>query len=152
MTGGSQQQRAYRRYRFDGLETEQAASLAGISLGEARLIDQEDARNPPPAEAMEPINHGPAPAGHNSKEADLSDVRTSIAADELRMFVERWERLEEEKKGIADDQKDIMAEMKGRGYDTAIVRKVINIRKLEPGKWEEQNSILETYLAALGMI
>jgi uncharacterized protein (UPF0335 family) len=76
----------------------------------------------------------------------------SIAAQELRLFVERVERLEEEKKGIADDIKDVISEMKGRGYDTKIIRRLITIRKKRKGEFEEENVVLETYMAALGMI
>lgn len=76
----------------------------------------------------------------------------SIAAQELRLFVERVERLDEEKKGIADDIKDVLAEMKGRGYDTSIVRKLLKIRKMKKGEYEEESMLLETYMAALGMI
>lgn len=85
--------------------------------------------------------------GHNSGED-----KSSIAAQELRLFVERVERLEDEKKGLQDDIKDAMAEIKGRGYDTKIVRKLIAIRKMKPGEYEEQQAVLETYLASLGMI
>ncbi len=76
----------------------------------------------------------------------------SIAAQELRLFVERVERLEEEKKGIADDISEVMSEMKGRGYDTKIVRKLIAIRKKKKGEQAEEDMVLETYMAALGMI
>jgi uncharacterized protein (UPF0335 family) len=76
----------------------------------------------------------------------------SIAAQELRLFVERVERLEEEKRGINDDIKDVKAEMKGRGYDIAIVNRLLKIRKMKPGEWAEQDAVLETYMAALGMI
>lgn len=87
--------------------------------------------------------------GHNS----ATEVgATSIAAQELRLFIERVERLEEEKKGLQDDIKDTMAEIKGRGYDTKIVRKLLSIRKMKPGEYEEQQMVLETYLASLGMI
>lgn len=85
--------------------------------------------------------------GHNS-----SHEANGGAAQELQIFINRVERLEEEKKGLQDDIKDIMAEIKGRGYDTAIVRKVLKIRKLKPGEYEEQQMVLETYLASLGMI
>ena len=85
-------------------------------------------------------------------EADTIEVTGSIAAQELRLFVERVERLEEEKKGIADDIKEVMSEMKGRGYDTRIVRKVVAIRKKKKGEHEEEAMLLDTYLAALGMI
>ncbi len=87
--------------------------------------------------------------GHNSS---TQVDKTSIAAQELRLFVERVERLEEEKKGLQDDIKDTMAEIKGRGYDTKIVRKLLSIRNMKPGEYEEQQMILETYLASLGMI
>jgi uncharacterized protein (UPF0335 family) len=85
-------------------------------------------------------------------EKQASGDKQSIASQELRLFIERVERLEEEKKGIADDIKDVMSEMKSRGYDTKIVRKVISIRKKKPGEHSEEEMILETYLAALGMI
>ncbi len=85
-------------------------------------------------------------------EADPTEDKGSIAAQELRLFVERVERLEEEKRGIADDIKDVMSEMKSRGYDTKIVRRLLGIRKKRKGEFEEENMILETYLAALGMI
>lgn len=84
-----------------------------------------------------------AEAGHNSG---------SIAAQELRLFVERVERLNEEIKGINDDKKDVFSEMKGRGYDTAIVKEVIKIRGQKKGEHEEKSMILETYMAARGMI
>jgi uncharacterized protein (UPF0335 family) len=80
------------------------------------------------------------------------EEKGSIAAQELRLFVERVERLEEEKKGIADDIKDVMSEMKGRGYDTKIVRRILGIRRKKKGEFEEENMLLETYMAALGMI
>ena len=85
-------------------------------------------------------------------EADISQDKGSIAAQELRLFVERVERPEEEKKGIADDIKDVMSEMKARGYDTKIVRKLITIRRKKKGEHEEESMVLETYMAALGMI
>jgi len=75
----------------------------------------------------------------------------SIAAQELRLFIERVERLEEEKKGIADDVKEVFSEMKGRGYDAKVVRKLIAIRKRKAGEFEEELAILETYASALGM-
>lgn len=85
-------------------------------------------------------------------DADTIEDRSSIAANELRLFVERVERLEEEKKGLADDIKEVLSEMKGRGYDTKIVRQIIAIRKKRRGEHEEEQSLLETYMAALGMI
>ncbi len=76
----------------------------------------------------------------------------SIAAQELRLFIERVERLEEEIKGINDDKKEVYSEMKGRGYDTKIVKKVLAIRRKKKGEHEEEEMVLETYLSALGMI
>jgi len=75
----------------------------------------------------------------------------TIAAEELRLLIERAERLEEEKKGIADDIKDVMAEAKARGYDTKAIRKIIQIRRKKKEEYQEEEAILDTYLAALGM-
>ena len=75
-----------------------------------------------------------------------------VARDRLRAFIERIERLEEEKKTIADDIKDVYGEAKGTGFDAKILRKVIQIRKQDKDERAEQEAILDTYLAALGMI
>ncbi len=76
----------------------------------------------------------------------------AVAADELRLLIERAERLEEEKKGIADDIKDVMAEAKGRGYDPKAIRKILSIRKKKKEEYQEEEAILEVYMQALGMI
>lgn len=76
----------------------------------------------------------------------------AVAADELRLLIERAERLEEEKKGISDDIKDVMAEAKGRGYDPKAIRKLLTIRKKKKEEYQEEEAILEVYLQALGMI
>ena len=75
-----------------------------------------------------------------------------VAADELRLLIERAERLEEEKKAIADDIKDVMAEAKGRGYDAKAIRKIMQIRKKKREEYQEEEAILETYMQALGML
>jgi uncharacterized protein (UPF0335 family) len=75
----------------------------------------------------------------------------SVAQDQLRAFVERIERMEEEKKAIADDIKEIYAEAKGNGFDTKVLRQVIRIRKQDRAERLEQEAILDLYLAALGM-
>jgi len=75
-----------------------------------------------------------------------------VAADELRLLIERAERLEEEKKGISDDIKDVFAEAKGCGYDPKAIRKILSIRKLKREEYQEQEAILEVYLQSLGMI
>ena len=74
-----------------------------------------------------------------------------VAADELRLIIERAERLEEEKKGIADDIKDVMSEAKGRGYDPKAIRKILSIRKKRAEEVQEENAILQIYMEALGM-
>ena len=74
-----------------------------------------------------------------------------IAADQLRAFIERIERLEEEKKVISDDIKDVYAEAKGTGFDVKILRKVISLRKKQPHEREEEEAVLDLYMQALGM-
>jgi uncharacterized protein (UPF0335 family) len=75
----------------------------------------------------------------------------NVAQDQLRAFVERIERMEEEKKAIADDLKEIYAEAKGNGFDTKVLRQVIRIRKQDRNERLEQEAILELYMSALGM-
>jgi uncharacterized protein (UPF0335 family) len=74
-----------------------------------------------------------------------------IAADRLRSLIERIERLEEERKALGSDIKDIYAEAKSAGFDVAIIRQLIRIRKREPAEVEEEESLLDVYRAALGM-
>ncbi|MEL7097487.1 MAG: DUF2312 domain-containing protein [Pseudomonadota bacterium] len=74
-----------------------------------------------------------------------------VTADELRQFIERIERLDQEKKDLADQQKEVMAEAKARGYDTKVMRKVIALRKREPDDIAEEEAVLEMYKEALGM-
>ncbi len=75
----------------------------------------------------------------------------TMAADELRSFVERFEQLEAEKKEIADQAKEVMAEAKGRGYDTKVLRKIIALRKRDKDDLAEEAAVLEMYASALGM-
>jgi uncharacterized protein (UPF0335 family) len=75
-----------------------------------------------------------------------------VARDQLKSFIERIERLEEEKKTIADDIKDVYSEAKGTGFDTKILKKIISIRKQDKDERMEQEAILETYMIALGMM
>jgi uncharacterized protein (UPF0335 family) len=75
----------------------------------------------------------------------------TIAADQLRLFIERIERLEEEKKGMADDIRDVYAEAKSQGYDTKTMRAVIKLRKMEKNARDEAEYLLDTYKAALGL-
>lgn len=75
----------------------------------------------------------------------------NVAADQLRLLIERIERLEEEKKGIGDDIKDVYGEAKATGFDAKIMRAIIRLRKMEKHQLDEQDALLETYRAALGM-
>ena len=77
---------------------------------------------------------------------------TRFAKDHLKAFVERIERLEEEKKTIADDVRDVYAEAKANGFDAKALRTVVRLRKLDADERKEQEAILETYLHALGML
>lgn len=86
------------------------------------------------------------------KEAPSTELANSRSGrDELRSFIERWEALEADKKAIADDQKELMAEAKGRGYDTKVMRRVIAERKRDQDEIAEEEAILELYRAVLGM-
>ena len=81
----------------------------------------------------------------------VTDASYHVTADELRQFIERIERLEAEKKDLADAQKEVMAEAKGRGYDTKVMRKVIALRKRDANDIAEEEAVLEMYKEALGM-
>lgn len=80
------------------------------------------------------------------------DVLTAAAQGRLRTIIERLERLEEEKAAAAADQKEVFAEAKGEGYDVKILRKVIRLRKQDKAKRQEEDSILDLYLSALGEV
>lgn len=75
----------------------------------------------------------------------------NVSADQLRLFIERIERLEEEKKGIADDVKDVYAEAKANGYDTKTIRAIVKLRRMEKHARQEADALLETYRSALGL-
>ncbi|KQY03683.1 hypothetical protein ASE23_12865 [Rhizobium sp. Root73] len=84
----------------------------------------------------------------------MDEVQTSgtnVAAAELRSIIERVERLEEEKAAIASDIKDVLGEAKGRGYDTKAIKTILRLRKKDANERLEEESILQTYMAALGM-
>ncbi len=82
--------------------------------------------------------------------ADATDPY-AVTADELRQFIERFEQLESEKKDVTEQQKELRAEAKGRGYDTKVMRKVIALRKRKPDEIAEEEAVLEIYKSALGM-
>lgn len=75
----------------------------------------------------------------------------AITADELRQFIERYEQLEAEKKDVTEQQKEVMAEAKGRGYDVKVLKKIVAIRKRKPDDLAEEEAVLDVYKAALGM-
>lgn len=79
------------------------------------------------------------------------DSSYRVTADELRQFIERFERLESEKRDIAEQQKEVMSEAKARGYDTKVMRKVIALRKRDKDDVAEEEAVLEMYKEALGM-
>ncbi|MCC5971587.1 MAG: DUF2312 domain-containing protein [Pararhodobacter sp.] len=79
------------------------------------------------------------------------DATYSVTAEELRQFIERYEHLEAEKRDITDQQKEVMAEAKGRGYDTRALRKIVALRKRTPDEIAEEEAVLDVYKAALGM-
>lgn len=82
----------------------------------------------------------------------MSEESNIVAADELRQFIERIERLEEEKAVIASDIKDAFSEAKSRGFDTKAMKAILRLRKKDANERQEEETILETYMAALGMI
>jgi uncharacterized protein (UPF0335 family) len=87
----------------------------------------------------------------NAKE-NTKDPSARFAKDQLKAIIERIEHLEEEKKAISDDIRDVYAEAKGNGYDVKALRTVVRLRKQDKNERAEQEAILETYLHALGMI
>ena len=80
------------------------------------------------------------------------DTTSATAANQLKSFIERIERLMEEVKGLQDDIKDVYAEAKGNGFDTKVMRKIIALRKRDAAEREEEEAILDLYMQALGMV
>ena len=83
--------------------------------------------------------------------AEKEQPATRFAKDQLKAFVERIERLEEEKRALAEDIKEVFAEAKGTGFDTKALRTIVRLRKLDTDERREQQEVLDTYLHALGM-
>ncbi|MGB3537473.1 MAG: DUF2312 domain-containing protein [Mesorhizobium sp.] len=82
---------------------------------------------------------------------DVTDSSQTVAAGQLRALIERIERLEEEKKTIADDIKEVYAEAKGTGFDVSAIRQLVRLRKQDQAERQEAEAILDLYMAALGM-
>lgn len=91
-----------------------------------------------------------ASIGHNSEAAESS--ATKFSKDQLKAIIERIERMEEEKATIASDIRDIYSEAKGNGYDVKALRTIVRLRKQDANERAEQETILETYMHALGMV
>lgn len=142
MSHGSQQLRRFRIARRDGASIEEAATIADIGLIEAKMHAEADDKNPPPPEAYVLL-------GHNSgNEAPMSN---DSAADQLRLLIERAERLIEERKGISDDIKDVFLEAKSTGFDPAIMKEMIKRRAMDKQKLAEREALIETYSIQLGL-
>ncbi|BBF94609.1 DUF2312 domain-containing protein [Blastochloris tepida] len=86
------------------------------------------------------------------KKTDIEDEATNFAKDQLKAIVERIERLEEEKKAIADDIKDVFAEAKANGFDVKALKTILKLRKQDRDERQEHEAIVELYMTALGMI
>jgi len=102
------------------------------------------------------LEYGPLPAkkavGKGKRTHQPEPFNAAPTADELRLFIERIERLDEEIRGIRDDRRDVLTEAKGQGYDTRQVLQIIKLRKMDPNDRAEAEAILETYMISLGLI
>ncbi|NNU16518.1 DUF2312 domain-containing protein [Parvularcula sp. ZS-1/3] len=88
--------------------------------------------------------------GSASFEPATGGSTDTVAGERLRLFIERVENLEEEKKEIMDQVKEVYAEMKGEGYDTKVVRQIVRLRKMDRADRQEQEALLDLYLSAIG--
>lgn len=140
---GSVQLRRFLRALNDGAAVVDAAVIGEMSITEARLHAEAHA-----AGDYADIDLSTASIGHNSKEPAMSNI---IAADQLRLLIERVERLEDEKQGITGDIKDVYLEAKSQGYDVKTMRRIVRLRKMEKHARDEASALLETYASALGM-
>jgi uncharacterized protein (UPF0335 family) len=138
------------RYAQSGeLQSALSLSAAGSSLARKTFLFHVKpvtaAFDPPPAKRtlME------ASIGHNSGE---DAPATQFARDQLKSYIERIERLEEQKKAMADDIRDVYTEAKGNSFDVKAMREIIRLRKQDPDERHDREAILETYMQALGML
>ncbi|PTV94902.1 uncharacterized protein (UPF0335 family) [Rhodobacter aestuarii] len=92
------------------------------------------------------------PMKETQADKDVRDRVYNVAAEELRQFIEQYEHLDAEKKDITEQQKDVMAEAKARGYDTKVMKKIIALRKRDKNDVAEEEAIMDIYKAALGMV
>lgn len=103
------------------------------------------------AKSAAKLGHNKPPMKETSADRDVKDGVYRVTAGELRSFIERTERLDMEKKDIAEQQKEVMAEAKARGYDTKVLRKIVALRKRDKDDIAEEEAVLEMYKEALGM-
>lgn len=130
--------------------TDKTTMTLSVPDGEGGMITTGPFTQSQLEKAVKQIKKG-APMKHDPDFAKQAEQAYRVTADELRQFIERWERLEAEKKDIADQQKEVLAESKARGYDTKAIRKVIALRKREPDDIAEEEAVLQMYKEALGM-
>ena len=102
--------------------------------------------------AMPPVDTGGRiPVKNTPADVAVGDHLYNVTADDLRQFIEQFEHLEAEKKDIADQAKEVLAEAKGRGYDVKVLKKLIALRKRDPEEVSEEDAVLAFYKSALGM-
>lgn len=123
-------------------ETTMTMTVGGVKTGPFTLSDLKT--------ATQKLTGGP-PMKETSEDRDNTDKVMRVTAAELRQFIERVERLEAEKKELAEQVKEVMAEAKARGYDTKVMRKVIALRKRDKDDIAEEQAVLDLYLDAIGM-
>lgn len=123
----------------DGTTTGEIPMSAMMGAAEALKDADRARRNAPPMKETE-------------ADRKVSTDAYAVTADELRQFIERFEQLEAEKKDVAEQQKELMAEAKGRGYNTKVMKKVVALRKRKPDDIAEEESVLDMYKSALGMM
>lgn len=133
--------------RADGLSTENAAFESGIGLKEAELWEQAIASG----EVELPRARARARAREEQPKTEGNVANGNVAADELRLLIERVERLEEERKGLAEDISDVFKEAKSRGFDKAAMKRCIKLRRMEHHQLREAEAILHVYMNALGL-
>lgn len=136
----------YLHARASGATVAAACELSGIGPGEAELHERDIASG----ELELPHVRAPARESDTStKERKMAEG--TVAGDELRLLIERVERLEEERKGLADDIGDVFKEAKARGFDKPTMKRIIKLRKMEPHHRREAEALIDTYMSALGM-
>jgi uncharacterized protein (UPF0335 family) len=136
----------YLQLRADGVSVEEAARRSTIGLAEARLHEVDIESGDLPLPRARARAHEDQPSGETGM------ANETIAADELRLLIERIERVKEEIKGLNDDVRDIYAEAKSGGFDTAAMKSVIKLRKMEPHTRQEAEAVLLAYMDALGLV